>query len=410
MVVIRSIQILLCCYCGAAVAGAGDYITSVGWQYATSSGMLDDSVQNYSIDVKPKINLGNTEKGELRVDGRLSWLSQGESEKIDTSSLNAYYAYDNDYVNIRLGNQSLLWGKADGINPSAFLSPSNYNSFYINDEDRRKSITAIKIDVPISENRATFIVAKKGVYNSIPLNADIPIAINDKAVSGAHYLARYELQNLRGFDGAITLFSGSALNKNMVLEGYDFILNQPKLVFDDVYINALGLDGATNVGEYGLRAELAYVKSANNFSRYPKDLIQDYITTVFGVDRAIGDWQVGLQGLVSFIPNYIKQQPVNVFADLVNTYNNSVNNQQSQAQYGSTLNLSLLSPDQIKPELSVVHFFNLQSTYLKASIKYSIDDRQSFMIGTELFAGDTSTFFGALKQNNKLVMGYKYYF
>ncbi|MFQ6038579.1 MAG: hypothetical protein ACE5LV_08180, partial [Candidatus Aminicenantales bacterium] len=180
-------------------------------------------------------------------------------------------AYVNAYVgplDFRVGHQIVVWGRADGINPTDNITPKNMLARSPEEDDRREANFLIRAACHVHPLRfeAIWIPTYRSSYIPVdlfPYPSGVTLGEPDypgPALKNSAFAFRANLE-LASFDGSVSYFNGhnpfpgiSAEVKALAFP--DFSLK----VFPKSYrMHVLGLDFQSVLwGKLGLRAEAAY--------------------------------------------------------------------------------------------------------------------------------------------------------
>ncbi len=314
------------------------------------------------------------------------------------------------YVNLylgqfdfRIGQQIVVWGRADGFNPTNNITPSDFTIFSPNEDDRRQS---------------NFVA--KGIYNfnSLRLEANwvpyhrttvFPLE-NSTLPTGAYWgdnqmpdatwknsSIGLKLDYLAAkFDGSLSYYNGY---HKMPSLGYS-ISNLGVAAFMQAYrTQVLGADFSTTAGNYGLRGEFAFTlpddKTDSLFSTPCKQL--EY---TLGIDHEWGNFSLIAQYVGKYVFDFEENIPqANPLASTVNIWNRMLFSQTTEWNNSVSLrpSFSLLNQT-LKCELLGFYNYNTEEWLCIPKINYNISDAFSCCVGAKLYDGSENTLYNFMGQ------------
>ncbi len=232
----------------------------------------------------------------------------------ETDLLEAYAEIDLERFNLRVGQQIILWGRADGINPTHNLTPRNYFARSPDPDDMNNGNFALRSRFsPFEKIRLEAVwvpVYKYSVYRFDLFDTPDYVKFGQSNMPGAllgngSIAARMEFLFSR-FDGSVSWFSG--YDPMPGIEAGDL----PDTPAGDLTIvmkssafrqQTLGLDFSSGMGSFGVRGEAAL--------RIPASAYEDEVYTpcrdlryVLGIDRSFGDLNILLMYLGQYVFDY----------------------------------------------------------------------------------------------------------
>lgn len=395
--------VLLCSVCLPAYA---DDATFDGWlrvDLFSSTRTLDDRSGAGSAELGLKYIREINDANKLRVEAK------GYQELRDSENhlrfTDTYWQYHNSTIDLlRIGWQRISWGKADGLNPTDFFTPYDYTILQPFEEDQRQAVPAVRTDFFINEQHTLSLIAEPYfVAGKLPAPKDIHVD-DRKPANGARRPqvgARWSSTGDR-LDWSLSMFRG-------YLTTPLFGANSSGLYNHYSKLDGYGADIARNFGRWGARAEIAWLQPNNR----GVDGIQPHIYSVVGVDRGDDDWNINVQLVTRYVPNFHQPQD-NSANPLLNmaVRQNAVNfGQFHSTLYGATGRLSNWWFNQtLHGELLLIGYFNPGNLMTRATMTYSISDTDKFSLGGEHYTGPEQSFFGQLKANRTVFITYQHFF
>jgi len=336
----------------------------------------------------------------------------------DVDEFHLREAYVNAYVgpfDFRVGRQIVVWGRADGINPTNTITPQIMLVRSPDEDDRRLGNLLVRSFFTFRPVRLEAIwvpMYKSSVLplHLVPLDTNIiNITIGEKEYPDEHlknsscaFRLNLEMENI---DGSISWFSGYN-----PLPGFDTLgfytdrgIGVPSL--DSVHIvprayrmQAIGLDFSTTAGKsLGLRGEAAY--------KFPSKDHEDnvYIPNpelhyVVGVDREYGNINILVQYAGKYIVDYLElQQPSTPQIEIGNNFTRK--NRMFAFQQEETIHWLFgrlkwkLMFEALKLELPVMYNLTTEEYVLRPRVSYDIADALTATLGAEIYSGPSGTLF-----------------
>lgn len=370
---------------------------SLRLSYFSSSRDLDDveHVPVVSAEIEIKQKVADNQSFELNVKATVDDFFREGDTRIKWDS--AYWFLRTDRIDLRLGQQKIRWGKADGINPTDFFTPIDYTVPLPLEDDRYLSVPAIRADLHINDTDSISLVAEPGFTPTrIPWPKPSPVNITNDEPSGWQAGARW-LHTGERLDWSASVFHGYS---TLPLLHFDETSApaSPSFVRHYATIRGIGADVARNFGQYGFRAEAAYVRPRTRDGRLS---MQPSYSMVAGFDRSFDEWNFNLQAVVRYTPDLrsvdSRAPPPQQWAAAQNAI---VHSQQERLVYGMTARIvAEWLNDTLQTEVLAVANFSPDNYFLRPLLTYAISDRTKLRIGAEYYAGPDATYFGSLKRN-----------
>jgi hypothetical protein len=313
-------------------------------------------------------------------------------------------------LDIRVGHQIVVWGRADGFNPTDNITPKDMLARSADEDDRRL---------------ANFLV--RTTYNALPLRLEgiwIPFYKSSRiptefisfpagiqlegedypSARFAHSTAALRLNFVfPGFDGSLSYFNGHnpfpALSADVTEDDVPLHPIDPlDIVLRSYRMHVVGLDFSSTWGSWGLRGEAAY-RSPHGDYRRDASIIHPDLYGVVGMDHEFGaGMSVILQYLVRRVWDFQELiQPSR--PDLLPAYQLAKKNRLLfSQQYEISHALSLRAAKSFwhdTLDLEVMGYVNITSHeyLLKPKLTYSITDAFSLIIGGEWYQGPDDSLF-----------------
>ncbi len=323
-------------------------------------------------------------------------------------------------VDIRIGKQQIVWGKADGVFITDIVSPLNLTEFLLPDFDEiRVGVYAVKLDYYVGNS--TFEAIWKPVYagNEFPPPGSIwykppefpapPTFDNSKenikpSFDNSEVYLKYSLTSSAvDFDlmGAYTWDQTPSMYVEKVF-GFDTVTNQPGLTGLNItpehhrlYVG--GGSFSSTIKSFVLRGEAAYYNGKYFQTTDPLAegalVEKDYMHYVVGLDYGVGHLRLSAQFIQKAIFDYDEMMNDDEFSNTMTFL----------AHYDAmreTLHLELFSYIGL----------NYGDALIRPKITYDFSDSFNILLGSNIFVGDKQGMFGRYGDNSMIYTKIKYNF
>ncbi len=322
-------------------------------------------------------------------------------------------------MDIRIGKQQIVWGKADGVFITDIVSPLNLTEFLLPDFDEiRVGVYAAKFDFYFGNS--TIEAIWKPVYagNEFPTQGSIwykpPQFPAPPTFDHSKEKINPSLENSEGY--LKYSFSSSAIDFDL-MGAYAWDQTPSMHVKKEFAMDSLGhpyLSGltitpehhrlwvgggsfSTEIKGFVLRGEGAYYNGKYFQTADPKDddalIEKDYLQYVVGLDYIIGDLKLSTQ----FIQKHIFD------------YNDFIKEDEDQ-----NMMTFLARYDAMRETLHLELFTYLGLNYgdalIRPKVTYDFSDAFSILLGSNIFVGDEQGMFGRYGDNSMIYTKIKYNF
>ena len=431
---------------GAAAAGAGSGPPAAASAPFTLSGYMrgDMFVGKVSGENAAELKAGTGEldltlrtKKEPYGDGfaeaRVRYGLQGDQQQ--TTVLELREAYVNTYLgpfDLRLGQQIIVWGRADALNPTNNLTPVDFRMRSPLEDDIRVGNAGARLFARFAPFRL------EGVWMPIYLPTELPAVALPQYVSyGAPVFPSLNLKNgteaarlhleLPGVEMSVSYLYGYAPLPGLTMTGLTLTADPmgnpgtapPSLVVSRTAYDqqVFGFDFSTALGDVlTLRGEAAYRKPFDYQSRiyaaYPD------LQYVVGADHTFGPLSVIAQYMGRYVFDWQKQNgsamsldtsilPMEQMSDapfitnIVNAQlaktNQILFSQTARVQHLATLRFEWLAAhDALSISSLCMLNFTTHEWLLTPRIGYRLSDALSAYLGAQIFHGPKDTLFGLI--------------
>jgi len=339
---------------------------------------------------------------------------KGNEYNADVFEVNVREAYVNLYAgrfDFRVGHQIVVWGRADGLNPTNNITPQNLLVRSPDEDDRREGNFLIRSYYNVHPVRLEAIWVPYFKSSYIPTTLlPLPPGISrvepdfpDASLKNSAIALRLNLE-LASIDGSISYFNGHYLIPG--ISGNIPETDMPTLALD-VYqksyrSHVLGADFQTTMGNsFGIRGELAYKKSYGDYqttAHIPNPDLQ-YIV---GIDKEFtGNFSLILQYIGRYVFDFKElntpADPTQIPAYEIEKINRMISSQLNQISHS----FSVRAEQKLLYETMSVEFLGLfylttNEFFIKPMLKYEISDAIDLAFGGSFYSGPNDTLFGTI--------------
>lgn len=366
-------------------------------------------------------------RGSARLNERVELFAAGHLRASRTEAASGRGYLNEGYVDLlfshldlRLGKQTIVWGRTDVVSPTDHLAPRDLSD-PLDIDDERLGVPAARLRASVAGVRAEGVVAATAVASRLPALHSrwapaLPATMPHPASSERTLQASYRM--VEASSPALTLRNAQYGGRlATTLWGWDFSVSYfdgwddlppsvPRVVpVDEEHVRvelvqahsrrrALGGDLATTLGAYGVRAEAAYLM--------PDSLGgPDYLQYVLGVDRVFGD-PLGarstlllVQWIQEITPRDFRPGPF----DLNHVFRRSL---MVRAQHNLTSDLQLRADG--------VYDWRTRGYYVQPGASYRLWERLQVQGSMDLLGGPDQAFFGVFAGNRRFRTSLRYSF
>lgn len=372
----------------------------------SSSRNLDDHTNLVNSAVWLQANPKLSGDFRLYIDGYLSRQDLfSQSDNFDNKQnvlREAYVDARFGLLDARIGKQIIVWGRADRFKPTDNLTPRNFTLLTVEDDDQRLGTPAVNLNYRFGSTSVSAVWLSDFQGNTIPIDRRTTgVTVLNESVPDGYRQAAIKLDHTgESLDWSASFYSG--YDQNPDLSPSTISSTETVISLRNNRIKVFGLDAATTTGRYGFRTELAYTVTEDNDGSNPF-VKNSYIYGVVGVERVLGETlSVNLQYLGRYVIDY---HTLNEITDpvlrAIASIQATISNQRARYSDGITVRVSERWCHQtLDTELSGIYLLDQGDYALRLKIGYAIDDRWRVIVGTDVFRGDSDSFYGRLRDNS----------
>ena len=306
-----------------------------------------------------------------------------------------------DNIDIRLGKQQIVWGKADGVFITDIISPKDLYEFLLPDFDEiRIGVIGAKLNYYLGNNTFEFVWLPVFTPTNLPSDNSVWSPQMNYAIQPTFDNSKKEI--FPSLENSEIFMKYSALTEIVDFElmgGYMF--DDDAVMFSTILPNNLGgmnltitpeykrlsVAGgsfSTTLGPFVLRGEGAYYFgkyfNTNNLAVDNGTIKKDYVQYMFGTDFTLFDINISTQFIQKAILDYEEIiQPNNLFSD---EYNNMLTFLAKYSMLNETLDL----------ELFTYYDFEFDDALIRPRILYDFSDAINLQFGANIFTGSSGQF------------------
>ena len=378
------------------------------------TGILLNDNNEYSI-IQNTFNL-NIENSKDKVAFKVNpYFYQYPEQELQLGLREAYLDIYFNSVDLRIGKQQIIWGKADGVFITDIISPKDLQEFLLRDFDEiRMGITAVKADYYMGNNTFEFVWVPTFNATQMPEENSIWLPKLDFPVQpGFDHSQKTVNNSLKNSEVFVKYSALTSAIDFEIMSGYMWdddpsmhlqkIINPATHQLDSLIItpkhHRIGLTGgsfSTTVGGFVIRGEGAYYNGKYFNSENPALLDgtvkKNYLHYLIGMDYTLWDTKLSYQ--------FIQQAILDYDAQIKND------------EFENTLTI-LASKDFLRETLKLELFsyigLNNSDALIRPKITYDFVDGFELLFGANIFVGDKGNF-GQYKDNDMIYTKVKYSF
>ena len=304
-------------------------------------------------------------------------------------------------LDVRLGRQIIAWGRADQINPTDNLTPRDFTLLVPEDADQRSGTTGARAIYRFGDVSVTGIVLPTFTPHTIRLEPPPPGSTLREQVPGDPVLqGAVKLEQTGGrVDYSLSYYDGFDLFPDLGIDtvrpnGVDLVLRHHR-------IRVVGADAAAALGPYTVRGEVAYTFTEH---RHQGDQIKSpFLFLVVGADRTLPrGWYVNVQYVLRVISEF--QDPfavANPVERSVALQQALINDQLDEVKHAVAVRVSTTWLNEtLRTEVTAIVSPARQEFVVRPKVTYAVTDRVKLTAGTDIFRGETPSFFGRLRDTS----------
>lgn len=318
-------------------------------------------------------------------------------------------AYINTYLgnfDLRMGQQIVVWGRADGFNPTNNITPQDMTTRSSVEDDRRLGNFLFRSTFNFQPLRLELIWVPQYRPSVLPTmlfpfpqsvtlgEADNPAAeLKNGAIA-----AKLDL-GLSAVEGSISYFRGYMPLPGVFLHPDSIHLAggfRATVVNKPYQMHVYGSDFSTTISSFGVRGEVAYRQPLQDYedplnTHVPRPDLQ----YVLGVDKTMGDFSIILQYIGRTVFDFAEIDSTGLPTDQLYLTNRMITGQLDAASHAVFIRPALaLMHETLDVELLAYYNITTEEMLLRPLATYDITDAMTFRLGADLYSGPDNTLFG----------------
>jgi len=320
-----------------------------------------------------------------------------------------YTGYKSQKLDIILGNQIVVWGRADGFNPTNNVSPQDYFFLSADPDDQRQSNFMFRLNYrPVSGMKIELIgipFYKMSVYrfdliqmgDFVSIGEDI---IPEKKLTNGTLAVRIDF-DYPAAGGSISWFNGYDPYHGYKITSIDQASGQPVVNLASVAYRktTVGADFAVPAGNWIIRAEAAYNRTDN-----PENemfIPNPDLSYVAGLETSMAGFAIVGQYIgkytFDFSPLVLPDPGIN--AEMIDyesrLFNRKLFNQQEKTNHALSLTITRSFAHEILlAECTAYYNFTSEEWFIRPKLTWKISDALSAAAGGNYMKGKERTLFG----------------
>ena len=322
-------------------------------------------------------------------------------------------------VDLRMGHQVIVWGRADAVNPTNNLTPRDMRVRSPHEDDARLANLALRGQLSLDPLRWEVVWVPFYAPSHFPdfnmaAAAGLPIKVNfgepdypDTDVRNSILATRVHLL-LPAVEASVSYLIGPSTFPGIALASINPTTPlSATLAFATYRHQVVGADFATTIGAFGLRGEFAF---RSPFGREGHEHVpMPDLQYVVGLDHELlGELAIIAQYSGRVVLEFEELDTSAMFVDMgggrsvpwqLLEKNRMIAGQLYQVQHSATLRLAWTAlQEALKLELVGMVNFTTEELMLRPKVSYDIADALKVTAGAEIYLGPEGTLMGTIEQ------------
>jgi hypothetical protein len=351
---------------------------------------------------RAKLDLGAA--GKVVGDGWVRAQSGGAADGARLREL--YWRYSAGPLEVKLGRQLVVWGRADGINPTDKLAPRDFTLLAADDGEQRHGNEALQVALSGAAGHVSALWFPHAASHTVPLKQMAHVRYALEQPRQSQWALKWEGSG-EGVDGSVSYVDGIDPVPDLALGAVG--ASGVTVNVANHRARTVGADISVGSGKLVWRAEAAWTRTgiaADDFTRK-----KDQFFAVGGAELSFGAGStLGVQGTFQKVSRF--RDPDSIAAPLLRTVaweQAALSNQTARVQRGVTLRLaSRWLNDTLAAEASAVALWPHAGGLWRTRFSYAIDDHWSAQAGSDRYVGPAQGFLGQLAKNRLVFVQLRY--
>ncbi len=327
-------------------------------------------------------------------DGRVQGQNLSRNSDLKWEVREGYAQTSISDLDLRVGRQITVWGRADKVNPTDVWTTRDLTLLVPDDDDNKLGVSSAQSTWNLGNYHLIALWQpewRKPIFPTPGLPPGITFTNLDPSNAAAQFGIKLDHSG-EGTDWSVSY--AHALDRTPDVT----VLGPTSLGFNYQFIDVYGADAAIPIGNYGLRAEVAYTRTQDHNGQDPLTKNSNFFS-VFGAERTFdGVFTVNAQYLYRHTfdfqdPNSITDPNVRLIASQVNL----ASNQLAEDMHGASVRLSHKAFNEtLESEIAFVDWFKKGDSFIRPKVTYAFTDHWKGSVGGIIYSGPSDSFFGRL--------------
>ncbi|MBI3773021.1 MAG: hypothetical protein HY272_10020 [Gammaproteobacteria bacterium] len=407
----------------------------MSWKYAlTVLGLLGSNIVAANVDIDSSLSLrGDAWNGDrdLNDEGPLSGTSAWGKAKVNSDALGQlvvngwvrtqssdvsrhglvrelYWRNHFGPLDVKLGRQMIAWGRADGLNPTDYLSPRDFTLLVTEDADMRYGNESANVALETRTGLWSVFWFPQAASNTIPLATLPGVAYRiESPPESSQWALKWEGSS-ENIDGSLSYFNGfdptpDLLPGGLSAQGLDVVVRNQR---------AKVIGGDVSWVHEGViwRAESAWLQTDSE-GRLDFSHKKPQLWLVGGPEWSFGEGGTfGIQATVRHVYDFSDPESLasGVTQDVA-LRQAALSGQTAQNQEGFTWRIAKRwLNDSLTLETTGVAVWPDRNGTARVKLDYAINDDLRILLGTDHYFGPEYTYFGQLQRNRLIYLQLRY--
>lgn len=385
--------------CGNVLAEGSQLSGEVATGIWSSSRMLDDR-RGVAV-ARARLDMDWQAADGLRLHGdawALTSPERADRRRVGVGLRELYVKADQMACAPAIGKRLVLWGRADGLNPTDQIAASNYRRLTPKDADSRTGSWGLHLECPMGAGQLQVHLLDRFEFHDVPLKQVAGVSFQEDRPHVRPTVAlKYEALGSLA-DGSVSFIDGHDLFPTLAVRS--LTAQGLSLGREATRMRLVGADVAVVRGALAYRGEVAWVDFDQAASAFVARR-QPYVSAVAGVEWSVGDREtVSVQAFLKRLRSASGWPGSPIQADIQNAQA-LIANELDRTQYGLTIRYARpLLDARADLELFAVWSQPRGDWMLRGRLKHALTDAVRLSVGFDLFRGAQQSFLGNLRANS----------
>ncbi len=343
------------------------------------------------------------------------YLNQYSDNDLTLGLREAYMDMYFEKMDLRIGKQQIIWGKADGVFITDIISPKDMSEFLLPDfSEIRLGITSLKADYYLGDNTFEFVWVpnftptimpdENSIWRpkmSFPVNPNWDFSKKDveKNLENSEVFAKFSAMSSAidfEFMGAYMWDDDPAMDIKPTIDPTTHQISSLIVTPQHHRLSVTGGSFSTTVGDFVIRGEGAYYFgkyfSTDNLTVNDGLLEKDYLHYLLGIDTSL--WNIKLSS------QFVQQAILD--------YDDSIKNDEFDNTVTFLASKTFLR-ETLRTELFAYIGLNDEDALIRPKVIYDFSDGFDIIFGVNIFTGNKGKF-GQYDNNDMIFSKIKYSF